>query len=365
MKILFTGGGTGGHLYPALAVAKKIRETYSGAGIVFAGNKLGMEANLVPQEGFDIEFISSAPFSSNPLKLVKSFFRLSLGTLQALKLISRLRPSVVVGSGGYVSAPVTFAAFLKKVPVVLLEQNTFPGKTNRFVGRLADKICISFEESSKYFSGAKTVLTGNPVRQEVLAAERSEARKSLDIPEGRKCLLITGASQGAKSINDAVLSSLPLWKDKDWSVIHIAGEKHYQSISLQSAPILEGSLLDYRCVPFMKNIYDAYAACDLVVCRAGATTLAEITARGIASLMIPYPFAAEAHQEKNARWLEKNNASLMIPDADVADKLPAMVAELMENKEKTAQMEVNSKKLGKPEALANILKVLECFLSNK
>ena len=359
MKVLFAGGGTGGHLYPAIAVAKEICKTYPSSEILFAGNKNGIESELVPKEGFNIKFISSGGLSSNPIKALKSILKLSKGTIESLSLISKFRPDIIVGSGGYVSAPVTFAGKLKKIPVILLEQNTIPGKTNRLVGKIADKICASFSESLNFLPKDKTVITGNPVRPEILSAEREKSRDILEIPQDRLCLLVAGASQGAKSINDALLKTLTYWKEKNWTILHIAGEKHYKNVKAESEKILTENQLDYRCYPFMKDIHNAYAACDLAVCRAGATTIAEITARGTACVMVPYPHAAENHQEKNAQWLEKNGAGIMIKDCDVNEKFKKIIEELIENAEKRNEMETKAKQLGKPYAICEILKVLE------
>lgn len=362
MKVIFAGGGTGGHLYPAIAVAKKICATYPDAEVLFAGNKKGIEADLVPKEGFNISFISSGGLSSNPIKALKAILKLSKGTIESLSLISKFKPDIIVGSGGYVSAPVTFAGKLKKIPVVLLEQNTIPGKTNRLVGKIADKICASFSESLKFLPKEKTIVTGNPVRPEILSAERVKSRGILNIPQDKPCLLIAGASQGAKSINDAVLKTLPYWQDKNWTILHIAGEKHYESVKEESLKIITNNQLDYRCYPFMKDIHDAYAACDLAVCRAGATTIAEITARGTACIMVPYPYAAENHQEKNAMWLSKNGACIMIKDCDVLEQFKKTVEEIIENSDKRNEMETKAKQLGKPYAICEILKVLKGFM---
>lgn len=363
MKFLFAGGGTGGHIYPAIAVAKALRGRSADHEILFAGNAAGMESKLVPQEGFRIEYISSAGLSSNPVKAAKAAVKLTAGVFQSLLLLSREKPDMVIGSGGYVSAPVTAAAFLRGVPVVLLEQNTVPGKTNKFVSRIARKVCISFQESEKYVPPGKAVLTGNPVRDEVLSADRAAGRRTLEIPEDMPCLLVTGASQGAKSINDAMLGFLEKWKDRSWAVIHLTGEKHYDTIKSLSAEILEGTRLLYRPFPFLKNISDAYAACDLVICRAGATTLAEVTARGIASVVIPYPHAAENHQEKNGRWLARQGAALLILDGEAAEKLPDAAGELMKDADRREKMAGKSRGIGRPEAVSQILQVLESAAS--
>ncbi len=363
MKYILTGGGTGGHLYPLIAVAKALNAQGTGAEIIFAGNSLGLEASLIPAEGFEIKFISSGGFSSNPLKTGRSILKQVKGLFQSLSLISAFRPDVVIGSGGYVSAAVTLAAYIKKVPVLLLEQNTFPGKTNRFVAKFASKICAAFEESIRYFPPQKVIVTGNPVREEILSAKRDSARLALDIPSENKCLLIAGASQGAKSINSSVIRALAQWKGRDLTIIHLAGEKNYEEVLGKTEKYREEGKPDYRCLAFMKDIALAYASCDLAVCRAGATTIAELTARGVPSIMIPYPYAAENHQEKNARWLEKKGAALMIKDEELPAKFEETISRLLENDAELASMSASAAALGKPDALEQILKVLSGIVS--
>ncbi|MCQ2736684.1 MAG: undecaprenyldiphospho-muramoylpentapeptide beta-N-acetylglucosaminyltransferase [bacterium] len=359
MNIVFTGGGTGGHLYPAIAVARAIKSKYPDSRILFIGNKDGVEASIVPREGFDIKFVSCSSFSSNPVKLAKGIVKIAAGIAKTLSIFSEFKPDIVTGSGGYVSAPVTMAAFLKKIPVVLLEQNTISGKTNRLVGKIAKKICISFEGSASSFPKEKTVLTGNPVRDDIIEASRQDARKRLGIPEDRKCLLITGASQGARSINEAIASKLPSWKDLDMTIIHITGEKNIEEAKKAAEAVPKGSCLDYRPLPFMDNIADAYASCDLAAARAGATTLAELTARGIPSILIPYPHAAEDHQRKNAEFIASKGAALTIEDSEAMEKLGDTIEKLFNDRAGLERMAECSRKLGRPSAVFEILKVLE------
>ena len=183
MNIIFTGGGTGGHLYPAIAVARALKEKDSNNNILFIGNENGIESTIVPKEGFDIKFVKCSSFSSNPIKLATGLCKVATGIFESLSIISKFKPNIIVGSGGYVSAPVTFAGSLKKVPVVLLEQNTISGKTNRFIGKFAKKICISFEDSAESFPKNKTVFTGNPVRDDILSAKGDRLCNFLHILE--------------------------------------------------------------------------------------------------------------------------------------------------------------------------------------
>ena len=359
MNIIFTGGGTGGHLYPAIAVARALKAKDSQNKILFIGNENGIEASIIPKEGFDIKFVKCSSFSSNPIKLAKGLFKVASGVFESLSIISKFKPNLIVGSGGYVSAPVTFAGSLKKIPVVLLEQNTISGKTNRFIGKFAKKICISFEDTAGSFPKGKTVFTGNPVRDDIISANREESRKELNIKEDQFCILVTGASQGAKSINSGIIECLKKWKDKNITIIHLTGEKNWEEIKKATEDLTKDSKIDYRPISYMNNIASAYASCDLVIARAGATTLAEISDRGIPAILIPYPYAAEDHQRKNAIFFEKSNAAIEIDDDKIQEKLLETVEMLINDREKLKSMANDCKKLGKPNAVFEILKVLE------
>lgn len=361
MNVVFTGGGTGGHLYPLIATARAIAKKYPDAKILFIGNRAGVEANLVPEEGFEIKYISSAALSSNPVKLLLSCCKNTVALIQAIKLLSSFKPKFVVGSGGYVSAAVTLAAKFLKIPVIILEQNTYPGKTNRFAGKFAHSVCISFAAAEKYFPKGRTVLTGNPIRPEILSAVREQARRDLQIPEGNFTITVTGASQGAKSINEAILASFEKLGKSDWTLLHLTGKKKFAEFqtALESAPKPQ---FDYRVFAYRSDIATLYAASDLILCRAGATTLAEITAMGLPAILVPYPYAAENHQEKNAMRLQEAGAAVMIKDSEISQKLPDLLMELSTNRDKLSDMATKSRSLGQPDATANIMKVFEQFM---
>ncbi len=357
-RIVFTGGGTGGHIYPGIATAKALKSRIENLSVLFMGTKRGLEAQLVPQEGFEISFISAMGLSSHPVKALFAMLSVSLGLLQSLRLMMTFKPHLVVGTGGYVSGPVALAASLAGVPVVIFEQNIIPGKTTRFLSRLARKVCVSFRETGRYLPSEKVVVTGNPVREAILTRSREEGRAALSIAPGRRCILVTGASQGARSINDGILNALASWRDKEWTIIHLTGEKNFEQVKNRAEALVQGAKLDYRCLGFLRNMEEAYAASDLAVCRAGATTLAEITARGIPAILIPYPYSAEAHQEKNAAWLQDNGAGVMIQDAEVNEKLSATVTRLLDDEASLGAMAANCRALGKPDALNDIVNVI-------
>lgn len=364
MHVIVTGGGTGGHIYPALAIARALRERYENISPVFLGTRRGLEATLIPKEGFPINFIGAQGLSSHPLKAAQALCVTGIGVLQSLLILARYKPILMIGTGGYVSAPVIVAGSLMKIPSVVLEQNIIPGKTTRFLSRLARHVCVSFAESGKFLPAEKVRVTGNPIRPEIVARTREEGRAHLQIPSDVTCILVTGASQGARSINDGIIHSLPRWKDRNWAILHVTGEKNVSQVSDSAMALLKDSKLSYRALGFIRNIEDAYAASDLVICRAGATTLAEITARGLASVIIPYPYSAEGHQEKNARWLERHGGGRVILDAEIEEKLADTVDSLLKDRDALHLMADNCRSLGKSHALEEIMQVLSTFVSN-
>ena len=354
-RVLLAGGGTGGHLYPGLAVADRL--TREGVDCLFIGTRKGLESRVVPERGFPIRYVSARGLTKRPIALLKALAALSWGTLQSLRILSSYKPQLVVGTGGYVSAPVVLAAALRGIPSVVLEQNAVPGKTTRLLGRLARRVCVSFEESADHMPSARVVVTGNPVNPAVVDQNRDEARRSLNIPAGQPCLLVTGASQGAKSLNDAVLKALSGWKDRPWTIIHLTGPGHFQAVRDQSLALLSEARLDYRPEGYRGEMAVAYAAADLVVGRAGATTIAELTARGLPSVLVPYPHAAEGHQEKNAVALVGRGGAVLVKDHEVGERLEALVESLLTSPERLAAMAAASAGMGRPEALQRIIEI--------
>ena len=354
-RVLLAGGGTGGHLYPGLAVADRL--TREGVDCLFIGTRKGLESRVVPERGFPIRYVSARGLTKRPIALLKALAALSWGTLQSLRILSSYKPQLVVGTGGYVSAPVVLAAALRGIASVVLEQNAVPGKTTRLLGRLARRVCVSFEESADHMPSARVVVTGNPVNPAVVDQNRDEARRSLNIPAGQPCLLVTGASQGAKSLNDAVLKALSGWKDRPWTIIHLTGPGHFQAVRDQSLALLSEARLDYRPEGYRGEMAVAYAAADLVVGRAGATTIAELTARGLPSVLVPYPHAAEGHQEKNAVALVGRGGAVLVKDHEVGERLEALVESLLTSPERLAAMAAASAGMGRPEALQRIIEI--------
>ncbi len=363
LRAVFAGGGTGGHLYPILAVADSIKE--AGGLPVFIGTERGVENEAVPARGYKLYHIQARGLAGGVLGKLRAVSELFIGFAQSFFILLREKPDIVIGSGGYVCAPAVAAAKLLRIPAICLEQNAFAGKAVKFLSRLADRVCISLPGSEKGLPQEKVVLTGNPIRKAITEAGREEARQRLNIAPDRKCLLVTGASQGALSINNAVLAALPLWRKEDWTVIHLTGPKHIDEVSTRSHDLTEGYPIDYRPLGYMEDIAYAYAAADLCVCRAGATTLAEVTASGVPALLIPYPHAAENHQEANAETLARAGAAVVVKDSSAENELGNFVLELINNDEKLKSMRTSAKALGKGNAAALVveeaLKLLKRF----
>lgn len=351
--LLFAGGGTGGHLYPAIAVAEEVKRLRSDARIVFAGTKRKIEARVVPQRGYEFHAIWISGFHRRltlenilfPLKVVVSL-------VQSFFLIRRLRPAVVVGTGGYVCGPVLFVASLLGIPTVIHESNSYPGVTTRMLASRAAVVLLGFAVTKRWLRpGVKTELAGTPTRKELGAVGRSEGAVFFGLSPERKTLLVFGGSLGAASINRATAA--------------MAEDLAKEGIQIiwQTGPGMTGELPEnamVKILPFVDRMDCAYAAADLVLCRAGATTIAEITALGKPAVLVPYPFAAAHHQEMNAATLAEVGAAVVISDKDLPAKGKFMVADILGDDGRRRAMGEASRRIGRRDAAENIAKrVLE------
>lgn len=362
MKVIIAGGGTGGHLFPAVAIAQEFKMKDNSARMLFVGTEKGIESRVVPREGFEIRFISAEGLKGRGIfKKVKSICKLPIGIMQSIKILKDYKPDIVIGVGGYASGPIGIASVLLGYPLVIQEQNLFPGVTNKILGRFADLIFTSFEEAEKFFNKEKVHLTGNPIRKGIAESESEDKEFELkfhakvsNLKPLKFTLLIFGGSQGAHSINKAMVDGLEyLAKFKDSIfIIHQTGvtelefvKKFYEKIGFES-----------EVVPFIHNMADSYKKADLIICRAGATTISEITACGKAAVLIPFPFAANNHQEMNARILKENGAAEMIIEKDLnGEMLANKILFLMQSRTRLLEMERESKKMGKPDAAKEIV----------
>jgi len=340
--ILIMAGGTGGHVFPGLAVADYLRE--SGWHVVWLGTKAGMELELVPQHGYETEAISFSGLRGKrlavwfmlPLRLIKAFW-------QSVRIIQRVRPDVILGMGGYPAFPGGMMASLLNKPLVIHEQNSLPGLTNRILAKLADKILLGFPGAMLTDKG-KTICSGNPVRSEITQVEAPEKR--FLGRQGKLKLLVVGGSLGAKILNTVVPQALKLIPENlRPEVVHQVGALHLEPVKKVYADLqLEGEV-----VTFIDDMAKRYAACDLVLCRAGALTIAELSAAGVASILVPYPYAVDDHQTSNARLLSDHGAAVLLPQSELtAQKLAGLLSNL--TREQLLSMAMIARRMAKPEA---------------
>jgi UDP-N-acetylglucosamine--N-acetylmuramyl-(pentapeptide) pyrophosphoryl-undecaprenol N-acetylglucosamine transferase len=357
MRVMIAAGGTGGHIYPGIAVAKEVMRREPQSAVRFVGTARGLETRLVPQAGFELSLIESAGLKNVSLMArLRGLWLLPKSFLAARRLIREFRPDIVIGAGGYVSGPVLLMAALMKVPTLVMESNALPGWTNRRLARFVDRATVSFEAALPYFRG-KGVVTGNPVRREFF-----------DIPpKGRDAsrfsVLVFGGSQGARAINEAVVAALPLMQSvrSRLYVTHQTGEADFEKVSrgYRDAGWIENA--DVR--RYIDDMVALFAASDLIICRAGATTSAELVAAGKAAIMIPFPFAADDHQRKNAEALEAAGAARMILQQDLTgERLASEVTRLVSAPDEVTRMEEASRKLARGDAAAATVDLMESMI---
>lgn len=364
MRILITGGGTGGHIYPGLAIAKNLKARNEKIEILFVGTNKGLEKDIVPKEGIPFETITVEGLTRKiSLTSVKTGLKLLKGLWQSRSIIRDFQPTLVIGTGGYVCGPVVATAAWQGIPTLIHEQNAFPGITNRFLAKWVKKIAITYQESSKYFPANKTILTGNPVRPEVILAKREEALAKFGLDPAKKTVLVFGGSRGARSINEAMFQGKEvLAREGKLQIIHVTGQEDFAWISGQKS-MEEVRLGNLIIKPYLYNMPEALAAADLLVCRAGATTLAELTVRGLPSILIPYPYATDNHQEYNARSLERQDAAVVLLDKELsAQSLTENILDLIKDENRLNSMAQRSKSMGKPEAAQTIVDCLYSLL---
>lgn len=344
-RFLFAGGGTGGHLFPAIAVASRIREILPESEILFVGTKNKIEARVVPQLGFRFKHVWIKGFSRKQMHQNLLFpLRLGVSLLQALKINFSFKPRIAIGSGGYAAGPAIWASSVFGAKVILLEQNSYPGVTTRILSRYADEIHISFEESKKYFKKKeKLFLTGNPVREDLKRVDRNEALKTFGLNPSKKTITIVGGSLGAGSLNNAAAATVKLFEENDIQVIWQTGKHYYETYKGMNS-------LNIKIYPFIEQMNLAYSACDLLISRAGATTIAEILNLGVPSILIPSPNVAEDHQFTNAKSLLKNEAAILIEDSLVGTSFQDVVLSTIKDDKKLEVLKLNTNKLASPDA---------------
>lgn len=344
--MIVAGGGTGGHLFPGLAVAEVAAA--AGDAVLFVGSAFGIEARVIPKTRFEFFAIPIRGVRGRGLRGVFQLaVQLPTAVARAWRVVGRFGAQLVLGVGGYASFPVVVAAWLRGVPSVLLEQNARPGLANRVLGHLARRVCTTFSDANPYFPAGRAVLTGNPVRP--LAAESREARSGFT-------LLVFGGSQGAHRINEALHAAAETLGAEISSlrIIHQTGRSDVGWLRDRYAALG----LDAEVLEFIEDMASAYSAADLVVCRAGATTVAELTALGKPAILVPYPFAADDHQRANADVLARRDAAILLLDRELdGDSLARTVIDLAGNRDRLVAMAARARELGMPDAAAQVLRV--------
>ncbi len=360
MRIILTGGGTGGHIYPALAIINEVKRNNPKASFLYIGTDNGLEKDIVSKLDIPFSIIEINGFkrkiSTDNLNTIFKFIK---SVELSKKYLKEFRPDVVIGTGGFVCGPVLYAASKLKVPTFIHEQNIIPGLTNKFLTRYVDVIGVSFIGSKEYFNNAKkVVLTGNPCASEVIRANKDQGYKFLNINPENKVILIFGGSRGANAINNTFLEILPkLDKYKEYHFVFVPGKIHYDSIMSKVDKINKGKLTNVSIFPYLYNMPEILAISDVIISRAGASTLAEVTALGIPSILIPSPYVTNNHQEKNARWLEEQGAAKMVIEKELnGEVLLKMILEVIDNHDSFSK---KAKKLGIVDSANIIYKEIE------
>mgnify|MGYP006081738163 FL=1 len=357
-KIIISGGGTGGHIYPAIAIARKIQELNKNAEILFVGAKGRMEMEKVPEEGFNIVGLNvvgiQRSLSINAiLKNLKFPFLLIKSFNHAKKIIEDFKPNIVVGVGGYASGPTLRMAHRLKIPTLIQEQNSYAGLTNKWLSKKTQKICVAYENMSQFFEVNKLVLTGNPVRKDIenLETKLSEAKKYFKVSKNEKVILVLGGSLGAKSINEGIINSIHTIKGHNIKLIWQVGKRYFEAIEDQLNKI---KIPNVNVFAFIKRMDLAYSLADVVISRAGALSISELTLAGKPSILVPSPNVSEDHQTKNAMSLVVKSAAILIKD-NQTNLLLNTAIELLKDENQLNIVSQNAKKMGKPNATQDIV----------
>jgi len=363
VRVVIAGGGTGGHLYPGLALAEELKIRDPQADIVFMGTVHGIEARVVPREGYTIKFIPAEGFVGVSIgRKVRSLYRFFQALKVSYSFLQEFRPEIVVGSGGYASlAPLT-AAWMLTIPTMLLEQNTVAGKANRLLGYVVKSVCITYQDSMAYFPREKVHLTGNPVRERILRGSRPSALRLFSLGDDLFTVFVFGGSAGAESINTAMMDALQYLLDlrEEVQFLHQTGERDFETVRDAYRSYGYTAMV----TPFIYQMPEAYAVADLVVSRAGATTLAEITVTGKPSILVPYPYAAANHQEVNAGKLERLGAAVMVRNVELNGKrLSAEIRRLYNDPALREHMGTKAMGLGRPDAVKRIADIALSLIS--
>lgn len=362
MKIIVSGGGTGGHIYPALAIANGIKERVPSVDILYVGTEKGMESKIIPTSGFKFKTIDISGIDrSSMLRASKALMKFPISFWQAKDIIKDFKPDIIVGTGGYVSYPVVLAGTFFGPKTVIHEQNAYPGLANRKLAKRVDCVMLTFSEAAELMDSKNIKITGLPVRKEIIEVNTEIARADLGFSKDVFTLVAFGGSRGAASINKAMLEVVERYQDKEIQIIWITGEANYEEIKEQVIPGVnaQSSRCKLHLIPYMYNIQEALGIADLAVCRSGASTLSELEILGLPAILVPYPYAADNHQEKNARaLLEKNAVEMVIDEFLDGNTLFNMIEKIRKDRKMLKVMKENMRSQARPNALNDIIEII-------
>jgi UDP-N-acetylglucosamine--N-acetylmuramyl-(pentapeptide) pyrophosphoryl-undecaprenol N-acetylglucosamine transferase len=352
--IIISGGGTGGHVFPAISIANALKEIEPGIEILFVGAKGRMEMEKVPKAGYEIKGLPIIGIQRKlTMKNLQVPFKLFQSLRQAKQIIKSFKPDVVVGVGGYASGPVLRIASRKGIPTVIQEQNSYAGLTNRLLAKRADKICVAYDGMEQYFPKEKILNTGNPVRKDIIptADKREEAIRHFNLSAEKKTILSIGGSLGAGSINNSIIKELKQLETSDIQLVWQCGKNYYQKAN---EALQHYNLSNIKLMDFINRMDLAYAAADVIISRAGAGTISELALVNKPVILIPSPNVAEDHQTKNARSLADKNAAIIIKDNEAQDKLIRETLDLIRNESKMQELKQNIQTFAKPDSAKTI-----------
>ncbi len=358
-RYIISGGGTGGHIFPALSIANEIKQRYANAQILFVGALGKMEMEKVPAAGYKIIGLPVSGFPRKPgIKWFKFAIDLFKSTVQARKIIKDFKPDIAIGVGGFASGPVLRAASKKGIPIVIQEQNSYAGITNKLLAKKAQKICVAYENMERFFPAERIILTGNPVRNNLIITsdQKAEALKYFNISTSSKVILIIGGSLGARSVNDAVINNLMEIEENGTEIIWQTGAFYFDEMVEKTQVHKPKNLQLHK---FISRMDLAYTVADLIISRAGAGTISELCLVGKSTILVPSPNVAEDHQTKNAMALVEQEAAVLVNDNTIDKELLNQAFDLMNNDELTKKLALNIQKLAKPKATETIVNEIE------
>ena len=370
-RIIISGGGTGGHIFPALSIADAIKAKHPDAKILFVGADNRMEMQRVPDAGYDIVGLPIAGFDrKNLLKNIKVLWKIFKSQRMAKKIIKEFAPQAAVGVGGYASGPTLKMAASMGIPTLIQEQNSYAGVTNKILSKSAEMICVAYDGMERFFPKEKIILTGNPVRKNLLdmRGSRKEAMKAMGLDENRKCVLIVGGSLGARSINEGIIENIEkIRANSDIQFIWQTGKLYFEEMKKRAGEL--GKPDNLTITDFVSDMASALSAADIVVSRAGAGSISEFALLGKAVILVPSPNVSEDHQTKNAMALVDKDAAIYVADANVKEELIDKAVETVKDRMKIALLETNIRKMGKPDAASEIadevLKLADTYIEKK